>query len=172
MSTKHSALVDSRGTLRVGGMAIATDPLLETLWYDDMIGVVLGRAAADPERACHSEALRKAGHSLVEVDSMSRKHLSEVLIPRAIAWFHKLEVAERIRLVEELRRERRKADREWSMRMYWVGVKGCSVRADGLTEILHRDGAVELFDSRGKHVHGKEDTECHGAGEPRHATRV
>lgn len=167
MSTKHSALVvDSRGTLRCGSVVIATDPLRRALGDDATMDVILRRAAADPEAQQYRAELRQMRGMTAKQEELMYQHRREVLIPRAIAWFSGLDRIERDRMVEEVLREQR-------ARMYWAGVKRCCVRHDDLTEILHRDGSVELFDSRGRRVtspaKNDENTKCHGEAVERHA---
>lgn len=159
-------IVDSRGTLRCGSVAIATNPLRKALWDDAAMDVILRRAAADPEAQQYRTELRRKGCTTAKQEELMYQHRREMLIPRAIAWFCSVDRGGQDRMVEEVLREQR-------AQMYWAGVKRCCVRHDELTEIHHRDGSVELFDSRGRRAvspaNNDENTKCHGEVAERHA---
>ena len=166
----NSALeVDSRGTLRCGSVAIATDPRREALGDDAAMDVILRRAVADPEAQQYRTELREKGVATAKREELEHRHFLDVLIPRAILWFCGLDRAGQDRMVEEVLREQRAR----MSRKHWNGVKRCCVRHDGLTEILHQDGSVELFDSHGRCVtnpaDSAQDRRRHGARRSSHA---
>ncbi len=128
-------------------MALVHDTLRASVWEEAGMDVLLRGAAADPGAQRNSVELRQQGFTFAAHDKRIYRHRLEVLIRRAIGRFCELDAAS-----QEILREQ-------PARLYGARVKRCYVRHDGLTEILHRDGLVKLFDSHGRRVANPTDSD-------------